>query len=123
MRKILATAAVAGVMTIGLAAAPAQAATTTQSTGIGACTAVKIISKNFKAVEVEGPGSVRDGLFNRTDLRAVLHSDAPRYVRKSALRLLSGSLFHRLDTAGHGGAPDGLISQDDLRAFLRHVCF
>ncbi|MEV5413026.1 hypothetical protein AB0K60_29845 [Thermopolyspora sp. NPDC052614] len=127
MRKILATAAVAGIMTLGFAAAPAQAATSTNTqsttTWIGVCDAVSIAYDAFKTIEVEGPGSVRDGLFNRTDLRSVADNDREdQDVRDAAKRLLRGSLFDRLDTSGYGGRRDGLISRDDLKAFYNVVC-
>jgi hypothetical protein len=130
MRKMfataIATAAVAGAMTFGLAATPAQAASAQSgSHGYYECSAVRTILKNFKWVEVEGDGSRRDGLLNRTDLRAVVNNvgpdGAPRHVRKAAYRML-GPLFERLDTARYGGNPDGLISRDDLKAFYFNVC-
>lgn len=124
MRRIFATAAVAGVMALGFAATPAQASTSTQNSGssISACAALSIIGGNFKTVEVAAEGSVRDGLFNRNDLRAVANDpNAWIKLRKAAARL-HGPLFDKVDAAAPGSRFDGLIRVADLKAFFNDVC-
>ncbi|MEV5413011.1 hypothetical protein AB0K60_29770 [Thermopolyspora sp. NPDC052614] len=124
MRKVLAVAAVAGIMAVGFAASPAQASTTSQNgrSSNSACAALPIVAGNFKIVEVAGEGSVRDGLLNRNDLRAVMDDPAAWSRLRQAAAHLHGPLFDKVDAAAPGSRVDGLIRPADLKAFFNDVC-
>jgi hypothetical protein len=126
MRKMLATAAAtaaAGIMAVGLAAAPAQASTTTAH---DRCYDIRIFYTDFAALEVaEGVGG-RDGLASMADMRAAAAgaNGASPLLRKAAARASrSPGWFNYVDVFGQRrSAADGLISRDDLRGFFNKYC-
>lgn len=126
MRKMLATAAAtaaAGIMAVGLAAAPAQAATTTAH---DRCYDVRIFYTDFAALEVaEGVGG-RDGLASMADMRAAAAgaNGASPLLRKAAARATrSPAWFTYVDVFDqHRSKVDGLISRDDLRKYFNKFC-
>jgi hypothetical protein len=118
MRKILATAAAAGIMALGLSAAPAQAATTAEPMS---CGYLRIVHTDFDVVEVADRGGARDRLASRADLWAVAggKNGASPLLRKAAEELSKDYFFKRLDTADRPNAPaDGRFSRNDLKAMM-----
>ncbi|MGN9786389.1 hypothetical protein ACTMTF_33535 [Nonomuraea sp. ZG12] len=125
MRKILATAATAataGIMALGLAAAPAQASTTTP---MGSCTALRIVYTDFDAVDVAAAIGNRDGLVSKADLRAAAagRNGASPLLQQAANKVRRSHWFDDMDVYGQRrSAADGLISRDDLRGYFNLHC-
>jgi hypothetical protein len=121
MRKILATAAVTGIMALGLAAAPAQASTTA---GTNSCEYLRIVHTDFDVVEVAAKGGARDRLADRADLWAIAggRNGASPLLREAAEEMSRDYFFKRLDTADRPQAPaDGRFSRNDLKAMMDKV--
>lgn len=133
MRKFFAaaaTAATAGILAIGLAAAPAQASAATTQAAAGGnykCYYTSVLLKNFHVLDSATNGK-HDGLFGTTDLWAVKKGKVPasRDLRAAAYKLSANKRWWlTLDVAylGHkGNKPDNLISREDLQTFLQEYC-
>ncbi|GGM87179.1 hypothetical protein GCM10010106_38050 [Thermopolyspora flexuosa] len=132
MRKFLAaaaTAATAGIMAIGLAAAPAQASAATaqvSSTQKLKCFYTRVLLTDFHVLDSARSG-IRDGLFTFKDLVAVKNGKVNASGDlKGAATMLTRKMhkrwFDRLDNAAPRSKKDGVIAPEDLRAYLRKYC-
>lgn len=125
MRKLAAAVVAAGVMALGVAVAPAQAQASDDAMR-EACYSVGIVLRDFAAVEVAGPGSARDGLFNRADLHAAAQgaNGTSPVLQQAAYRVGADlELFATVDR-WYVEPRDRLISEQDLRGFkLSPYCF
>lgn len=135
MRRFFAAAAVAGVMAMGIAAGPAQAATSATQASSSEdrlrCFETRVFLADFHVLDSAVSGK-HDGLFGLDDARAVRDGKVNASGDlKAAVNVLlkpgnrdSTYWWSRLDTA-HKGAkdqPDGLVSRDDLKAYLNQNC-
>jgi hypothetical protein len=134
MRRLFATAAVAGVMAMGFAAGPALASTTATQTSSGdfksQCFHTRVFLADFHVLDSAKSGK-HDGLFSLNDARVVqagkVNASGDLMAAVNAL-LAPGdrdsvNWWSLLDTAYKGqGSKDGLVSRKDLNAFLDKYC-
>lgn len=130
MRKFFAAAAAtAGIMAIGLTAAPAQATAQGSDTQKLKCFYTNVLLADFHVVDSANSG-VADGLFGISDLQAIKKGKVPASgdLRAAASMLVdfsrptSKSWFKALDVANRGSKRDLLIAPEDLRAYLNKYC-
>jgi len=134
VRKLFAAAAVAGVMAMGIAAGPAQAAASATQTSSGAdrlrCFETRVFLADFHVLDSALSGK-HDGLFGLDDARMVRDGkvNASGDLKAAVTLLLQPARdnvhwWSRLDTAYKGAKdnPDGLVSRDDLKAYLKQYC-
>jgi hypothetical protein len=124
MRKILATAAAAGIMALGLAAAPAQASTTAV---MYSCDVVSIVYTDFHVVDVADRGGAADGRASRADLWAAAagKNGASPLLREAADILGSVhmlELFQGIDALDQRFPRDGFIARADLKKWMDLYC-
>jgi hypothetical protein len=124
MRKILAAAAATGIMTLGLAAAPAQASTTAV---MYSCDVVSIVHTDFDVVDTADRGGARDGRASRADLWAAeAGKNGASPLLQEAAAILGGvhmlALFQEIDAMDQRFPRDGFISRADLKKWMDAYC-